>query len=36
MTALTTSIGEAVIHTLVALVLSIEAAVRMLLRRPAP
>lgn len=36
MDTITTAIGEVVIHTLVALVLGIEAAIRIVIRRPAP
>lgn len=36
MDTITTAIGEVIIHTLVALTLGIEAAIRIAMRRPAP
>jgi hypothetical protein len=36
MNAFTTSIGEVIIHTLVALALGVEAAIRIVMRRSAP
>jgi hypothetical protein len=36
MDQITTAIGEVIIHTLVALALGVEAALRIVMRRPAP